>query len=123
MKFTISQEAFAEGLQNAVSAVNSRSTLPILTNVLIQASDGELILTATDLDFTVRTKAEAKVGKSGSTTLPARRLSTLVKDLPKTEIEVEGVGLQREHEAVALLRQCVLGAGRQLDGHPGRRRR
>ena len=40
MKFTISQEAFAEGLQNAVSAVNSRSTLPILTNVLIQASDG-----------------------------------------------------------------------------------
>jgi DNA polymerase-3 subunit beta len=89
MKFTISQEAFAEGLQNAVSAVNSRSTLPILTNVLIQASDGELILTATDLDFTVRTKAEAKVGKSGSTTLPARRLSTLVKDLPKTEIEVE----------------------------------
>jgi DNA polymerase III subunit beta len=83
MKFTISQEAFAEGLQNAVSAVNSRSTLPILTNVLIQASDGELILTATDLDFTVRTKAEAKVGKSGSTTLPARRLSTLVKDLPK----------------------------------------
>ena len=89
MKFTISQEAFAEGLQNAVSAVNSRSTLPILTNVLIQASDGELILTATDLDFTVRTKAEAKVGKAGSTTLPARRLSTLVKDLPKTEIEVE----------------------------------
>jgi DNA polymerase III subunit beta len=89
MKFTISQEAFAEGLQNAVSAVNSRSTLPILSNVLLQASNGELVLTATDLDFTVRTKAEAKVGKSGSTTLPARHLSTLVKDLPKTDIEVE----------------------------------
>ena len=60
MKFNISQEAFAEGLQNAVSAVNSRSTLPILSNVLLQATNGELILTATDLDFTVRTKAETK---------------------------------------------------------------
>lgn len=89
MKFTISQEAFADGLQNAVSAVNPRSTLPILSNVLLQASDDELVLTATDLDFTVRTRVAAKIGKSGSTTLPARRLSTLVKDLPKTDIEVE----------------------------------
>ena len=89
MKFTISQDAFAEGLQNAVSAVNPRSTLPILSNVLLQASNGELVLTSTDLDFTVRTNVEAKVGKSGSTTLPAKRLSTLVKDLPKTELEVE----------------------------------
>jgi DNA polymerase-3 subunit beta len=89
MKFTISQEAFADGLQNAVSAVNPRSTLPILSNVLLQASGEELTLTATDLDFTVRTRVAAKVGKSGTTTLPARRLSTLVKDLPKTELDVE----------------------------------
>jgi len=89
MKFTISQEAFAEGLQNAVSAVNARSTLPILSNVLLQTSDDELVLTSTDLDFTVRTRVPAKIGKSGSTTLPAKRLSTLVKDLPKTDIEVE----------------------------------
>jgi DNA polymerase-3 subunit beta len=89
MKFTIPQDAFAEGLQNAVSAVNPRSTLPILSNVLLQAANGELVLTSTDLDFTVRTKVETKVGKSGATTLPARRLSTLVKDLPKTDIEVE----------------------------------
>ncbi len=89
MKFTITQEAFADGLQNAVSAVNPRSTLPILSNVLLQAADGALVLTSTDLDFTVRTKVPAKVGKSGATTLPAKRLSTLVKDLPKTEIEVD----------------------------------
>jgi DNA polymerase-3 subunit beta len=89
MKLTISQEAFAEGLQNAVSAVNPRSTLPILSNVLLQAADGELVLTSTDLDFTVRTRVAAQVAKSGATTLPARRLSTLVKDLPKTDIEVE----------------------------------
>lgn len=89
MKFTITQEAFAEGLQNAVSAVNPRSTLPILSNVLLQAADGHLVLTSTDLDFTVRTKVPAKIGKTGSTTLPAKRLSTLVKDLPKTDIEVE----------------------------------
>jgi DNA polymerase-3 subunit beta len=89
MKFTISQEAFADGLTNAVSAVNPRSTLPILSNVLLQASGDTLTLTATDLDFTVRTKVQAKTGKQGSTTLPAKRLSTLVKDLPKTEIDIE----------------------------------
>lgn len=89
MKFTISQDAFSNGLQNAVSAVNPRSTLPILSNVLLQAAGETLTLTATDLDFTVRTKVPSKVAKSGATTLPARRLSTLVKDLPKTDIEVE----------------------------------
>ena len=89
MKFTISQEAFADGLQNAVSAVNPRSTLPILSNVLLQASGDTLTLTSTDLDFTVRTSVPAKTGKQGATTLPAKRLSTLVKDLPKTDIEVE----------------------------------
>ncbi|MFZ4483131.1 MAG: DNA polymerase III subunit beta [Chthoniobacterales bacterium] len=89
MKFTITQEAFSDGLQNAVSAVNPRSTLPILSNVLLQAADDHLTMTATDLDFTVRTKVAAKIGKAGSTTLPAKRLSTLVKDLPRAEIEVE----------------------------------
>jgi DNA polymerase-3 subunit beta len=89
MKFTITQEAFADGLQNAVSAVNPRSTLPILSNVLLQAADDHLILTSTDLDFTVRTKVPAQIGKTGATTLPAKRLSTLVKDLPKTDIAVE----------------------------------
>ena len=89
MKFTISQDAFADGLTNAVSAVNPRSTLPILSNVLLQASGDTLTLTATDLDFTVRTTVAAKTGKQGSTTLPAKRLSTLVKDLPKTDIDVE----------------------------------
>ncbi len=88
MKFTITQEVFSDGLQNAVSAINPRSTLPILSNALLQAEDGVLTLTATDLDFTVRTKVPAQVGKAGATTLPARRLSTLVKDLPKTDIEV-----------------------------------
>lgn len=89
MKFTISQEAFAEGLTNAVSAVNPRSTLPILSNVLLQAAGDVLTLTATDLDFTVRTSVPAKTGKQGATTLPARRLNVLVKDLPKADIEVE----------------------------------
>lgn len=89
MKFTISQEAFSEGLANAASAVNPRSTLPILSNVLLQASGDTLTLTATDLDFTVRTAVPAKTGKQGSATLPAKRLSTLVKDLPKTDIDVD----------------------------------
>lgn len=89
MKFTITQEAFAEGLQTAISAVSPRSTLPILSNVLIQTGDGVVKLTSTDLDFTVQCQVSAQVEKPGTTTLPARRVLSLVKDLPKADIHFD----------------------------------
>ncbi len=89
MKFTIPQEALAEALQTVCSAVSPRSNLPILSNVLLQAAEGGVTLTATDLDFTVRSRVPAEIHRPGATTLPAKRLLSLVKDLPKADLDVE----------------------------------
>jgi DNA polymerase-3 subunit beta len=89
MKFSVSKEKLLEGLQTVQNVVSTRTTLPILSNVLLQASGGELKLTTTDLDVGVRGSVEAAVDKPGATTLPARRLFNIVRELPSSEIQIE----------------------------------
>ena len=89
MKFSVSKEKLLEGLQTVQNVVSSRTTLPVLSNVLIQAVDGSLQFTTTDLDVGIRIAVEAEVERGGATTLPARKLASLVSVLPNTEITVE----------------------------------
>lgn len=89
MKFSVSKEKLLEGLQTVQNVVSTRSTLPILSNVLLQAADGVLRFTTTDLDVGVRADVEAHVEKSGATTLPARRLATIARELPASDITIE----------------------------------
>jgi DNA polymerase-3 subunit beta len=88
MKFRISKEAFLEGLQKVQNVVSSKTTLPILSNVLISARGGRLQLTTTDLDVGVTGSVEAVIEKEGATTLPAKRLVSIVRELPASEVEV-----------------------------------
>ena len=89
MKFSISKDKLLEGLSIVQNVVSTRTTLPILSNVLLQASEGEIRLTTTDLDVGVRGSVEAQVERSGATTLPARRLFSIVRELPAAEIYVD----------------------------------
>jgi DNA polymerase-3 subunit beta len=89
IKFKVTKESILEGLQRVQNVVSTRTTLPILSNVLLQASKGSLSLTTTDLDVAVRCKVEAEVAKEGSTTLPARKLFSILKEVPAAEIEVD----------------------------------
>lgn len=89
MKFSLSKEKFLEGLQSVQNVVSSRTTLPILSNVLLQAVDGLLRFTTTDLDVGIQSAVEANVERAGATTLPARRLASIVRELPSGEISVE----------------------------------
>jgi DNA polymerase III subunit beta len=86
MKFSISKDKLLEGLSTVQNVVSTRTTLPILSNVLLQASDGEIRLTTTDLDVGIRGSVEAQVERTGATTLPARRLLSIVRELPSSEI-------------------------------------
>lgn len=88
MKFRISKEAFLDGLQKVQHVVSSRTTLPILSNVLIVARDGRIQFTTTDLDVGITGSVEAQIDKEGATTLPARRLVSIVRELPASEVEV-----------------------------------
>ena len=77
MKFSVSKEKLLEGLQTVQNVVSTRTTLPILSNVLLQAVDGQLRMTTTDLDVGIRGSIDAQIEKAGATTLPARRLFTI----------------------------------------------
>ncbi len=89
MKFSVPKEKLLECLQQVQNVVSTRTTLPILSNVLLQASGNEVRLTTTDLDVGVRGSFEAQVEKEGATTLPARRLFGIIRELPSSEISFD----------------------------------
>jgi DNA polymerase-3 subunit beta len=89
MKFTIAQTEFLDALQVVSSAVPNRTTLPVLSNILLEASEDKVELRATDLDLSISTKARASVKDPGSLTVPAKKLFELVRKLPKEELKLE----------------------------------
>jgi DNA polymerase-3 subunit beta len=88
MKFTMPKESLSRTLQSVVSAVPPKSTLPILSNFLLEARDGKLLLTCTDLDVSVCTQAPSNVALGGRVTVPARRFAEIVRELPPDEVKV-----------------------------------
>src|SRR6185503_2236972 len=89
MNLTIAKEQILNGLQATQNVVSTRTTLPILSNVLLRAEAGRLELTATDLDVTVTATVEANVKSPGATTIPAKKLFGIVRELGTPEIEME----------------------------------
>ena len=89
MNFTIAKDQILIGLQAVQNVVSSRTTLPILSNVLLRAEKDRVEFTATDLDVTVACSVEAKVKKPGATTVPVKKLFGIVRELNGNEIEIE----------------------------------
>jgi DNA polymerase-3 subunit beta len=89
MKFTVTKDQLSQGLAAVQNVVSTRSTLPILANVLLKADGGRLELTATDLDVTISCSVEATVAKGGSTTMPVKKVSGIVRELPGGELDFE----------------------------------
>ena len=89
MKFKINQDHFSNGLQQVLNVVATRSTMPILSNVLIEASEGHISLTTTNLDLGIRCRIKAEVSENGGITLPVRKLATIIRELPQSDVFVE----------------------------------
>lgn len=79
MHVTVSHEAFATAVQTVSRAVPTRTTLPVLTGILLAAGDGGLTLTGTNLDLGVECRIQADVDRPGSIVLPARYLSDIAR--------------------------------------------
>jgi DNA polymerase-3 subunit beta len=89
MKLTIERAALLRSLAHVQSVVERRNTIPILSNVLIEAGDGSLSLTATDMDLTIVDRTSAQASETGATTAPAHTLYDIVRKLPEgAEVEV-----------------------------------
>lgn len=90
MKLTIERSDLLNALSHVQNVVERRNTIPILSNVLLEASGGELKLTATDLDIEAVDSADAKVAQDGAITAPAGTLFDVIRKLPSgAEIELE----------------------------------
>ncbi len=88
MKVTVLQEHLAHGLSIVSRAVSTRSSLPVLANVLVATDDGRLRLSATNLELGITCWIGAKIYEEGSTTVPARTFSELVSTLTEKQVEM-----------------------------------
>jgi DNA polymerase III subunit beta len=87
MEFSVIKSALLNELNTTQGVVERKTTIPILSNLLVEARDGRVTITATDLELSVRTSCEAKVKKEGAGTIPAKKLLELVRLLPEGEIK------------------------------------
>ena len=83
MKFTAAREALLKPLQAVIGVVERRQTMPILANVLLVAKDGQLAVTATDLEVELVAHADVEVGGAGDVTVPGRKLLDICRALPE----------------------------------------
>lgn len=88
MKFTIGKPDFIKVLQRIQGIVEKRNTMPILANVLLDASKGKVTIMATDLEVFIRDSAQAGVSEEGSVTVNARKVFEIAKELPGDQIDV-----------------------------------
>jgi len=89
MEFTVSKSDLVRELSLSQGVVEKKTTIPILSNVLIEASGSNLTLTATDLELGIRCSCPAKVKKEGAGTVPARKLLDYVRLLPEAEVNMK----------------------------------
>ena len=95
MRFTISREKLQEGLAAVTAAVPAKTTLPVLSNLLVETTERGIRLSATDLDIAVSTEVSADVETPGSITIPAKKLSEIARELPPSPVKVSASGEQR----------------------------
>jgi DNA polymerase-3 subunit beta len=89
MKFKINRDHFANGLAQVLNVVGSKATMPILSNVLIEAEKDQISLTTTNLDLGIRCRIKAEVKEPGAVTLPVKRLAGIVRELPNIDVTLD----------------------------------
>src|ERR1700688_3801967 len=96
MEFTVNKSDLVRELSLSQGVVEKKTTIPILSNVLLEAVGERIILTATDLELGIRCSCPARVKKEGAGTIPARRLLDYVRLLPDSDVQVK---IQENHWA------------------------
>lgn len=92
MKVTVTRENFHKGLSAVAATVPSRTTLPVLSNILVQTVEGGLQVRGTDLDISVSVRTPAEVNREGAITVPAKKIADIARELPDAPVALELVG-------------------------------
>ncbi|HEX7807767.1 MAG TPA: DNA polymerase III subunit beta, partial [Thermoanaerobaculia bacterium] len=88
MELTVGKADLQKELQLCQGVVEKRSTIPILSNVLLRAADGRLQIAATDLDVTILSSCAARVTTAGGVTIEAKRLFDVVRSMPDEDVHI-----------------------------------
>ncbi len=89
MKIKVDKQEINQHLQDVITAVPSRTTLPILSNLLLEAEKDKLTITATDLEVCIRKELPVEVLQPGKITTPAKKFYDILKDIPGDNILIE----------------------------------
>ncbi|HUF26708.1 MAG TPA: DNA polymerase III subunit beta [Gemmatimonadaceae bacterium] len=120
MRFSISREKLQEGLSAVSASIPAKTTLPVLANILLETTERGIRLSGTDLDIAVSTEIVADVETAGSITLPARKLTEIVRELPPAPVKIGAIGEQRATIECGRSRFKLLGLSRdEFPAFPG----
>ena len=99
MKLSVQCHELSSRLQTILTVVSARTTLPVLGNILLKADNDALALSATDLDLSIACSIPAQVAKPGSTTVPARMLAEIVRELTDESVNISVTNHRMEIKA------------------------
>ena len=88
MKLIINKEKLLKALQLAEDIISAKNTMSILSNLLLETSDNNLIIISTDLETTIKTQLNSEVLKQGAITIFAKKLTEIIRELPNDDIEM-----------------------------------
>lgn len=116
MKIKVQKESFLKALQKVSNIIGSRTTLPVLANVLMEAKDGKLTLTTTDLELRLTTTMDAAVEEEGKTTLPVKKLLGLISKFRQGEVSI--VSNENHHSEIKCGSVAIMLLGLNPDDFP-----
>jgi DNA polymerase III subunit beta len=99
LRITVSRDELASKLGIVSRAVSARATVLVLGGIQLRAADGQLLLSATDMELSLRATLDARVADEGTVVVPGRLLLDIARSLPETEVSIE----HRPEEAVAVV--------------------
>lgn len=92
MKFKITRDNLQQGLAAVGASIPTRTTLPVLSNILVEARDGVVAMSGTDLDIAVSVQVPAETEEEGALTVPAKKLQELARELPEHPVRITTKG-------------------------------
>jgi DNA polymerase-3 subunit beta len=88
MQFTVTRQNLHQGLAAVSASIPTKTTLPVLSNILLETDEDGIWMSGTDLDVSIRVKVPADVKEAGSLTAPGKKLQEITRELPDQPVEI-----------------------------------
>jgi len=89
MKVVCAKNSLMDGINTVFNVIPSKTTMPILMNILLRTKDNKLELIGTDMEVSIKCEIDAEIVDKGSITIPARKINDIVRELPETNVDIE----------------------------------